>query len=66
MRELSLVEVDMVSGGNALTFVRNSVVGGVIYDGLKSVGGWIGSTFFARDGSSGSRYPIEKCAECGS
>lgn len=36
MQVLSQMEIDQVGGGNAITFVRNAIVGGVIYDGVKS------------------------------
>ena len=64
MRELTALEIEMVNGAGALTFIRNSFIGGVIYDGIKSASSWVSSTFFARDGSGGSRYPIEQCEQC--
>jgi hypothetical protein len=59
MRELNPVEIDMVNGAGFLTFLRDAIVGGVVFDGSKAIGSWAGDTFFARDGSSGSRYPID-------
>ncbi len=64
MKELTAVEIEMVNGAGALTFMRNTIIGGAIYDGIKSASAWVGSTFFARDGSGGSRYPIEQCEQC--
>lgn len=60
MRELSEIEIESVNGAGVLTFVRNSMIGGAIYDGAMYAVSWIGDTFFAKDGSSGSRYPVDQ------
>ena len=64
MRELNAMETEMVGGAGFWTFLRDAIVGGVVFDGAKAIGGWAGDTFFARDGSSGSRYPIDQCERC--
>lgn len=66
MRELTSMEIQQVSGGNVITAVRQVIVGGALWDGMKSAASWFGDTFLAGDGSSGSRYPIEDCEECNS
>ncbi|MDO8908264.1 MAG: hypothetical protein Q7W55_07170 [Pseudohongiella sp.] len=60
MRELSESEIGMVDGAGVLTFLRNTIIGGAIYDGAKAAASWVGDTFFAKDGSSGSRYPVDQ------
>lgn len=60
MRELSESEIETVTGSGVVTFLRDAFIGGAIYDGAKFAAGWIGDTFFARDGSSGSRYPVDQ------
>jgi hypothetical protein len=60
MRVLSKAEIELVDGGSLLIFMRNTIIGGAIYDGAKYAVGWVGDTFFAKDGSSGSRYPVDQ------
>jgi|GEM_PF-4188188 hypothetical protein len=36
MQELSETEVQVVGGSGAFIFVRNSMIGGAIYDGVKA------------------------------
>ncbi|MAY54626.1 MAG: hypothetical protein CMQ46_08835 [Gammaproteobacteria bacterium] len=64
MRELTESEIAMVGGGNIWQFVKNTALGGAVWDGVKFARSWAADTFFASDGSSGSRYPIEDCQEC--
>jgi hypothetical protein len=64
MRELSQTEIESVNGGNILEVFKNIIVGGIGWDATKAVFNWAGDTFLARDGSSGSRYPIEDCERC--
>ena len=64
MRELNSDEIEMVSGSGFLTFFRDAILGGVVFEAAKAVGSWAGDTFLASDGSSGSRYPIDQCERC--
>ncbi|MDP2282954.1 MAG: hypothetical protein Q8L06_02350 [Pseudohongiella sp.] len=64
MRELNLVEIEMVNGAGFLSFIRDAIFGGVVFETVKAVGVWAGDTFLASDGSSGSRYPIDQCERC--
>lgn len=66
MRELTSKEIQLVSGGNVFAVVRQVIVGGAMWDGMKTAASWFGDTFLARDGSGGSRYRIEDCEECSS
>jgi hypothetical protein len=64
MRELTSTEIQHVSGGGVITAVRQIIIGGAAWDAMKSAASWFGDTFLAKDGSGGSRYPIEDCEEC--
>ena len=61
VKEISVAEAESISGGAPVApFIAGAIVGGLIYDGAKEAARWFGRNFLARDGSGGSRYPIDQ------